>query len=499
MFPIKKAKSTLIISLITALVLAVSGCSQSGAASGSAQTSLKPQLELVSEIAMGDVAEDKIPDVTAASWTFAVQPNSPIVSPDGKNVLVVGEDKMTFNDTTTGKELWSKATYGGIASYLVDNNRIYMAEKYASKKEKEHGYIICLDSGTGNELWKYDVQSDLGPLVAANMPAGTAPSTSCSIKLVLDEGNIYATGGTSWKIKEDNNKAEVLLCINENGKQVWKKEFSGLPGLISMSSLRFIDGKLVMGNYSYGDSISGPACVSAFDTKTGELAWKYEIPNDPELASSGATNVAVEVVGDKVVAVAHFGKAVVLDANGKKINEFIAYKPEQNQNYTLYTSVYASGLAAGKDEIIICPGSTTVKGASDVKVDVQHSDSNSVMVYSLNGELKWKFRLGGQVSASLVKDKYLLLSTLHNANTLDYSYCGVYVFDLTQKTDDTNMDTSDQNVLDKYVGFYKTDGAVLYNCLSASDDGKVICATTYPTRAGAAKTGKNSLYILKIN
>lgn len=496
---VMKIKNKNLIVVLTVLALLISGCTQSVETSKSKQTSLKPQLVLLSEKSMGSVAEDKIPDVTADRWSFQVQPNRPIITQDGKYVLVVGEEKMFWIETSTGKELWSKATYGGISSYLIDNDRIYMAEKYASKKKKEHGYIICLDSKTGDELWKYDVQSDLAAIVAANKPADVVPDTSCSIKIVLEEGNIYAVGGTSWTEGKNKDKAEVLMCLDGNGKQIWKKEFNGLPGLISMSSMRFIDGKLVMGNYSYGDDINGPANVNAFDVKSGELVWKFEIPNDPELASSKNTNVAVEVVGDKVVAVAHFGKAYVLDSKGQKINEFTVFKPEQNQNYTLYTSVYNSSFAASKDEIIVAPGSTVVKGASDVKVDVEHSDSNSIMVYNLDGDMKWKFRLGGKVTSILVKDKYLLLGTMHNENTFDYSYSGVYAFDLSQGAATVELNAAEESVLDKYIGFYKTDGAVLFDSMAASDDGKVICVTTWPTRTGVDKYGQNFLYALKIN
>lgn len=496
---IKKMNLKLLIAGLAVLALSLSGCSQTAGTSGSEQTSLKPQMELLSEKSMGSVAEDKIPDVTAERWSFEAQYNRPIVTPDGRHVLVVGEDKMSWIETSTGKELWSKATYGGIDSYFLDDDRIYMNEKYANKKEKERGYIICLDSGNGNELWKYDVQSDLAPLVAGNKPAGVVPDICCSIKTALDEGKIYLVGGTSWTDNNNKDKAEVLMCLDRDGKQLWKKEFHGLPGLISMSNLRIIDKKLVMGNYSYGDDITGPASVQAFDIKSGELAWKFEIPSDPDLASAGNTNVTVEVVGDKVVAAAHFGKIFILNGKGEKIKEFTAFQPEQNQNYSLYTSVYGGSLAAGKDEIIIAPGSTVVKGASDVKVDIEHSASNSIMVFNLDGEMKWKFRLGGYVSSILVKGKYLLLGTMHNENTLDYSYCGVYAFDLTQGAVSSELNAVEESVLDKYIGFYKTDGAVLYNSLGAADDGKVICVTTWPTRTGVDKHGQNSLYILKIN
>ncbi|MCR4441774.1 MAG: PQQ-binding-like beta-propeller repeat protein [Peptococcaceae bacterium] len=492
-----RGKSRLFV-LAAVLVLVVGGCSQDGRKSGHKPASLKPHLELVHEISLGNAAEDRIPDVTTDRWSFGVQPSMPLVAPDGKHVLVVKEEKMSWFDISTGAEKWSRATYGGISSYVVDDARLYMIEKYANKRDKEHGYIICLDSDTGKELWKYDVQKDLAPAVSKHKPQAVPPDICCYIKTALDAGKVYVIGSTSWSEGINKNKAEILLCLDQNGRQIWKREYYGYPGLISMSNMKVVAGKLVMGNYSYGDEINGPACVHAFDINTGEEVWKYDIENDPGLASSKSTNVAADVVGDKIIAVANFGKVYILDVNGRKIKDFIVFKPEQYQNVTLYTSVYNSGLAPGQDEIIIAPGSTIVKGASNVKAQVEHPDANSIMVYDLNGNMKWKFRLGGKVSSLLVKGKFLLLGTMHNQYTMDYDYCGVYAFDLTQEASSTELNMAEKSVVDRYIGFYRTDGAVLYDCLGASQDGQTICATTWPTRVGVNKFGRHGLYVLKI-
>lgn len=491
-------EKTCVVLLLVVLALVACGCGESKETFESKHTSLKPQLELVCEKPLGNVAEDQIPDVTEERWFFSVQATKPIVSPDGKYVLVVGEEKMTLYDTSSGAQKWEKSTYGGIDSYIIGNDRLYMAEKYAYKRDKEHGYIICLDIDTGDELWKYDIQADLAPVVKKCKPKEAKPYIFCSLKITTFEGKVFAVGSTTWVEGKNKDKAEILLCLDQNGKQVWKTESHGYPGLISMSDMNVINGKLVMGNYSYGDNISGLASVQAFDTRTGKKVWQFNINNDPELAASKATNVAVGVVKDKVVAATNFGKVYILDSAGRKINEFVAFRPEKYQDITICTSIFNSGLGFGKDEIVIVPSKTVVKDVGDVKAPVEHPDANSVMVFDLSGKMKWKFRLGGQAASMLVKGKYLLLGTMHNQDTMDYSYCGVYAFDLAQEVKETKLDMAEKNVLDRYIGYYQTDGAILYDCLSASEDGRVICTTTWPTRVGTEKHGEHSLYMLRI-
>lgn len=484
---------------ITALILALCGCAQNEG-SKTTHTSLKPQLKLVHQISLGNVSPDNIPDVTKEKWSFGVPYTKLVLAPDGKSVLAVEQTKMIMYDTVTGQKAWEKPSYGGIDNYVVSGDRIYLTEKYGYKRDKEHGYLICLDKKSGNELWRYDVNKDLLPLVQKYKPADARVSTCCYIKVNVYDNNIFVDGYTTWTAGKSNDKVEVLLRLGKDGKCKWKVESHGYPGICSLSDMQVIKGKLVMGTYSYGDDIDGGAYVHAYDIKTGKELWKFDVKHDDELAYKDTTSVAAGVVGDKVVAVANFGKVYVLDENGKKLNEFVAFKPVKYNDYIICTNVWQSSIGFGKNTVILAPQKSNVKGVTQyyAKAPVEHPDAGSVMVYDLNGNLQWKFRLGGKVTNTLVRGKYLLLGTSQNEDNLDYGYCGVYAFDLSQQGEGSELNVTEQSVLDKYIDYYQTDGAVLWDSMGVSDDGKVICASTWPTRVETEKHGQHVLYILKM-
>ncbi len=483
-----------------ALTLALGGCARKAGVPGPERASLKPQLELVHEQPLSSVAEDKIPDVTRERWSFGIPVTRPVVSPDGKYVLVVEEANMTMYDTADGRQIWRKPTYGGIDNYVFSGDRLYLTEKYSDKQDKEHGHVICLNAQKGEEIWKYDVQQDLAPLVQRHKPADAKTSISCYLKISAFEERLFVDGYSTWAEGKITDKAEVLLCLDRDGKLLWKVESHGYPGICSMSEMTVLNGKLVMGSYSYGDDINGPASVHAYDLKTGKKLWQFDVKHDDELAYNSTTNVAAGIVGDKVVAVANFGKVYVLDQDGNKLNEFVAFRPVKQGEATVCTNVWGSGAGFGKNEIILAPQKTVVKGASSyyAKPPVEHPDAGSVMVYDLNGNLKWKFRLGGQATNMYVGGNYLILATSHNQDNMDYSYCGVYAFDLSQRAEGTELNTAEKTVLDRYIGYYQTDGAVLWGGLGVANDSKVICAATWPTRVGTEKHGRHSLYILRL-
>lgn len=341
------------------------------------------------------------------------------------------------------------------------------------------------------------MQKDLKPLVNKYMPADAPPSYWGYFEIVAHDDKLIVSGYNSWKKKERTDRVEVLLALSHQGKLLWKVNSYGYPGLTgNMSQIGLIGGKLVTGTYSYGEKITGQAYAHAFDFNTGEKLWKFEVKNEPSMNYGESVNVAVDVAGDKVVAVTNFGRVYVLNSNGEKIREFTAFKPIMHKGVTICTNVW-SGVRGSGNSVVISTAKSNVKGAMIyyAKPPVEHPDANSIMVFDLGGSLQWKFRLGGQTSGMLIKNNYLILSTTHNADTLDYSYTGVYVFDLSQP----GKGEVKKSVLDRYLGYYRTDGGVYWGSgISASEDGRVIATATWPTRVGTKKHGKHALYILRL-
>lgn len=501
---LKMKKTIIFIVIMLVGTLLMSGCTKNTAEKSDTKetevTKVKANLELSEEKSLGNVEENKIPDVTKDKWSFGVESTNPIVAPDGKHVLIIEKDKMNWYDIDSKTKKWEVATYGNINSYVINDGKLYMSEKYVNKKEKKEGNVICLDTATGKEIWKYNIQNDLAPIVKKYKSETAQFAIFCNIQMVGYEDKLYLVGSTSWTEGKKNDKAELLMCLDKNGKKLWETESHGYPGIISMSEMKFIDGKLVMGNYSYDDAVYGSANVKAYDINTGKEAWKFDIPNDSNMAYNKTTSIAVGVVEDKVVAVASYGKVYVIDSKGKKVNEFDAFKPEKYKDTVLCTSVASSSTEFGKDGIVVAPKKTVVKGASDYnsKSPAQHSDVGMIKVFDLKGNLKWKFRIGGSVTNMELKGNNMILTTSHNQDTMDYKYCGVYVFDISKDGKGTEIDVNNKDAVNKYIGYYQTDGDILSNSLGVSEDGKVICASTWPTRVGTEKHGKNSLYILKI-
>jgi len=461
----------------------------------------KPFLELESLIALSDVKEDLIPDVTSEKWSLGIASSKPIVDPNGEYVIAVEHEKMARYNIGSNEKVWEVPVYGGIYSYVIEGDKLFMSEKYAYKKTKEDGHVICLDANTGEEIWKYNVQEDMAKVVAKYKPEDADFKVFCNIQMTNADGLLYILGSTSWVKEKVNDKTEVLMCLDMDGNKMWETQSHGLPGMLSMSAMNVIDGVLVMGNYSYGDAVNGPASVNAFDIKNGETAWKYEIANDAEMSYNGKTSLSVGVVDGKIVAIAAFGKAYVLDTQGNLINEFVLFEPEKYEDVMLCTSVSRSSTGFGDGEIIVAPKKTTVKGSSSYNSEspAQHSAVGLVKVFDLEGNVKWNFRLGGSVTNMKLEGDYLVLATSHNQDTMDYDYCGVYVFDISQDGSAEEVNVQDESALEKYVGSYQTEGAILYNSVDVSADGSTIIAMTWPTRVDVEKHGNHEMYILDIN
>jgi outer membrane protein assembly factor BamB len=352
---------------------------------------------------------------------------------------------------------------------------------------------------SGKEIWKYDVLRDLAPVMKRYIPADAKVSYNCYIKIKLFGDRLIVKAFTGWEVEKITDKVEALLCLDKNGKQLWKVESHGYPGICAYSDIHLIDNKLVMGTWTSGDNISGPTYLHAFDFHTGKRLWQFTVKHEDELAYTEATDVAATVVGNRIVGVTNYGRVFVLDKDGKKINDFIAFEPIKHRETVVCTNVWGAAAIGSGNELVIAPGKSVVKGADYVaKAPVEHPDAGSIKVFDLKGNLRWKFRLGAEATKVAVKNNYIVLSAAHNQNNLNYSYCGIYAFNLTRKEEGKKQDLTQESVLDKFIGHYRTAGGIHWGCIDTSQDNRVICACTWPTRVGAEKHGRHSLYILRL-
>lgn len=461
----------------------------------------KASLELVKEIKLADVAEDQVPDLAEDGWSKGINFSKPVMLPNGKNTLIVTESEMTLYDTASGEQVWSKPTYGGIEKYAATNDYIYLSEKSSSKKFAETSYIYSIDVKTGEEVWKYDLQQDIGPHRTANMPEGSEAGSTGFINIQLEGDTLYAKVSDSWKSGEVTDRVEILAAFDTEGNKKWTVESVGYPGLFSTGEMTFVDDQIVLGSYSYGEALNGPAYIQSFDKNTGELLWKYDIPWEEEFAYSESNNISVTTVGDKIVGTTSFGRVYVLDQKGTKINDFLAWEPVQAGEETVTTYVLGGKVRGfGEDGLVIAPSKTVLKGAStSEKTSIEHPDANSVLVFNLDGEPQWKFRLGAAPLTMNVKDNYLLLGTASDRNTESTDSSGVYVFDLNQKGEGLELNVNDQSVVDQYLGFYRTDGIIYTSMIDSSDGHTNIAAISWPTRFGTEKVGSHTAYLLKLD
>jgi quinohemoprotein ethanol dehydrogenase len=176
-----------------------------------------------------------------------------------------------------------------------------------------HGHIRALDAVTGKLLWEYD--------------SGARDRTTSRFQ--LSWGN---KGIAYWDHRVYLAAADGLLIALDaaNGKEVWKVRDFPITDMRTMTGVpRVFGGKVLIG---HGGADVSPiqGYVSAYDAKTGKLAWRfYTVPNDP---SHPAATKADEVMqptwkGD------WFGKDGVRKAGGGTVWNAMSYDAELNLVY----------------------------------------------------------------------------------------------------------------------------------------------------------------------
>src|SRR5262249_52223621 len=152
---------------------------------------------------------------------------------------------------TWPKELtqkWKVTVGQGDSSPALVGDKLYVFARQGGDE-----VILCLDAGTGKEIWKekYESQPARVPMGGHQGPRSTP---------AVGEGKVCTLGVTG-----------ILSCLDaETGKVVWRKDSKAFPRFYTASSPVILDGKCLayLGAQGKGE-------LTAFDLNSGEEKWKW--------------------------------------------------------------------------------------------------------------------------------------------------------------------------------------------------------------------------------
>ena len=145
--------------------------------------------------------------------------------------------------------IWKVEGGEGFSSLAISQGRVYTL---VDRDDQE--WVVCLDTGTGLELWKVSSSNSYKDSEGGNGPRSTP---------TVDGSRVYTLGATG-----------ILLCLDKrSGRVVWKRsllEDFGVGNLTwGVSTSPLVEEDLLLVN------VGAPgASVVAFDKETGKVVWK---------------------------------------------------------------------------------------------------------------------------------------------------------------------------------------------------------------------------------
>jgi outer membrane protein assembly factor BamB len=265
-------------------------------------------------------------------------------------------------DVLTGNSIWrSEKIKGAVMQISVDpaNNLLAVVLAKDVKSRARDGFkrrplLQVLDLATGDELWKYEVGE------VEMMPARWPEDSDKEVDYTLDnyyppvfvDGRLYvfyegvtsfdARGGKErlrekYRVNEDglaltesepifiyvSGHGRVRAISRQSGDTAWEAKDLGLtPEMILAGDVLYIRTGGQFTRLKDGDIVErGPYGVSAIDTRSGKVLWRYKG------ADKGITNLLLR--DNNTIAIADGDKLMLIDTNLGKRTFYKSHKIER--------------------------------------------------------------------------------------------------------------------------------------------------------------------------
>ncbi len=196
------------------------------------------------------------------------------------------------------------ATNRGVeATPIVVDRTMYVTSAWS--------HVYALDAATGTELWTYDP--------AVNKSVGA--NACCDVVnrgVAVYEGKVFV-GVIDGRLEALDAKTGNVVWSTVTVDQSKPYTITGAP--------RVVDGLVLIGNG--GAELGVRGYISAYDTETGDLVWRfYTVPNPEKQPDGAASDAAFQSVGN--ISWGDEG-AWVTDGGGGTVWDSIVYDAANNQ------------------------------------------------------------------------------------------------------------------------------------------------------------------------
>ena len=252
------------------------------------QTLSKNQAIVVTVVALGMIAALALAGVLNSKSLDSSEAEAPVLASASENVGLIDTKRILAADDAPGDWLaygrdygeqrfspltqvnkqtigdlelaWSFDMYtnrGLEASPIIVDGIMYMTGSWS--------VVFAVDAKTGEEIWSYDPE----------VPGDWARKACCDVVnrgVAVYEGAVYLATLDGYLVSLNAETGEVIWRINTIIDRTRAYTITGAP--------RVANGRVFIGNGGGEYGVRG--YVSAFDTKSGELDWRFfTVPGDP--------------------------------------------------------------------------------------------------------------------------------------------------------------------------------------------------------------------------
>jgi PQQ-dependent dehydrogenase (methanol/ethanol family) len=225
--------------------------------------------------------------------TYAEQRYSALTQINDSNIGELSPAWVVELDTTRGQE----------GTPIVVDGVLYTSTAWSK--------VVAVDAATGKQLWQFDPQND-----------GSKAAHACC--------DVVNRGVAVWKgrVYVGTIDGRLIAIDAKTGKQVWSVVTvdQKKPYTITMAP-RVVRDKVIIGNS--GAELGVRGYVSAYDTNTGKLVWRfYTVPGDPKAGPDGA---ASDEILAKLARPTWYGDNYWKLGGGGTVWDSVVYDQELNQ------------------------------------------------------------------------------------------------------------------------------------------------------------------------